>query len=310
MTLRRAAGLTALGSVIAVVALMVLLLVQVARAPTPTGTVGVIALTESPLDGGIVLPDQHLAVLQQIGLRRDLRNVRSMTYEAIEGLPVLVVILRRPLSYGEAIDLDAWVRGGGDALIFAEPDASWAAPGDTVDPNLRDATWGRRLTKGGLPRGAGQWTMSGGCRLRLDGLLAECRPGKGRALLVADTGLLDRNPLDPMGAQLARSTGLIDALVEALQNGTPVPATFAPGGGALGPGQPSMLLMIALGSLVWVALGALIVWVILINMANKRSRVASGPARVVRDHPARIVNTSGTSGAATPVNPDPEPKSG
>jgi hypothetical protein len=239
-----------------------------------------------------------MAVVKQLDRRWNLHGLSSLTYEAIDDLPMLVVVLRRPLTYAEAIDVDAWVRDGGRALVLAEPGVSWAGPTDTVNPLLRDATWGLRLAARddevlALPGGgalalhnAGRWTASAGCNVRLDGLLAECRPGKGRALLVADTGLLDRKPLDLTGGDFDNATGLVGALAEALANGKPVPATFATGGGEYARGQPSMTLMLVISGLSTIALGALAVWAILIGVARTPVRaVATGPARIVRDRP-------------------------
>lgn len=300
MTVKRAAGFTALGSFVAMIALIAVLVVQSVRAPEPErrGTIGFIALADGSAMGGIMLPDQQLAVLHALVARWDVRGMRAMTYEAIDDMPVMVVMLRRPLSYSEAIDLDAWVRDGGHALVLAEPGRSWAGPGDAVEANLRDSTWGLRLAArddgplalpgGGtlMLRNAGRWVASGGCSVREDGFLAECRPGKGRVLLVADTGLLDRNALDLNGGGFDSATGLIGQLIGALERDTPVPAAFVQGGGAYTRAQPPMMLFIAIGALFWVAVGALVVWAILLGMARAPARVGTGPARIVRDQQA------------------------
>jgi hypothetical protein len=322
MTIRRAAGFTALGSFIAMIALMVLMVVQAIRAPEPGrgGAIGVIALAEGPALGGIMLPDQQLAVLQALGARWDLRGVQAMTFEAIDGLPVVVVMLRRPLAYSEAIDLDAWVRAGGRALVLAEPGRSWAGPGDTVESNLRDSTWGLRLAArndgplalpgGGtlMLRNAGRWTASAGCSLRVDSFMAECRPGKGRVLLVADTGLLDRNAFDLNGAGFDSATGMIGQLVEVLEQNRPLPAAFVQGGGRYAPAQPPMALIMAMGALFWLAVGAVAVWAILLGMAKTSRERPTGPARIVRDPiptgPARTVRQP----AATAHDEDPVPE--
>lgn len=317
MTIRRAAGFTALASFVAMIVLIVLIVVQAIRAPEPErgGTIGVIALADGPTPGDVLFPHQQLAVLQALGARWGLRGVRAVTYEAIDGLPVMVVMLRRPLAYSEAIDLDAWVRAGGRALVLAEPGRSWAGPGDSVEPNLRDSTWGLRLVARGdgplaLPgggtlmlRNAGRWTASDGCSLRIDGFVAECRPGEGRVLLVADTGLLDRNAMDLNGNGLDSATGMVGQLVEALEQSRPVPTTFVHGGGLYARAQPPMALIIAMGGLFWVAVGAVTVWAILLGMAKKSRERPTGPARIVRDPaiaagPARIVHQSAPSNEA------------
>lgn len=319
MTIRRAAGFTALGSFIAMIALLVAIFVQIVRQPVPQrgGIIGFVALANAPGLRDVLLSAQQLAVLNDLTARWDIRSVRPLTYEVMDGLPVAVVMLRRPMSYSEAIDLDAWVRDGGRTLILAEPGRSWPAPGDAVDANLRGATWGLRLAarQGGplaLPgggtlwlRNAGRWTASDACASRQDGFLTECRPGKGRAVLIGDTGLLDRNSFDLDGDAQDSATGMIGQLIEALEQDRPLPATFVRGGGQYARVPPPMALIMAMGALFWVALGAVAVWAILLGMAKSARARPTGPARIVRDPavagPARIVRQSATGGDQDPV---------
>lgn len=320
MTIRRAAGFTALGSFIAMIALLAAIVVQIVRQPVPEqgGIIGFVALADAPGLRDILMSAQQLAVLNDLTARWDIRSVRPLTYEAMDGLPVAVVMLRRPMSYSEAIDLDAWIRDGGRALILAEPDRSWAAPGDAVDANLRSATWGLRLAPradgplalpgGGtlLLRNAGRWTASEGCNPRQDGFLTECRPGKGRVVLIGDTGLLDRNAFDLQGDAQDSATGMIGQLIEALEENRPLPAAFVRGGGNYARVQPPMALIMAMGGLFWLALAAVAVWAVLLGLAKSSRERPTGPARIVRD-PAVATGTARVVHQSVPVTPNEGP---
>lgn len=133
--------------------------------------------------------------------------------------PVRILLLAQPraLAPRELVALDAWVRAGGRAVILADPLLHWPDPRPLAHPDRPPLTslldpllahWGVRLEAAELDGGgdrierralasgamlqlagasrfvaAGQ---AGRCALRDDGLLAQCRPGAGTALLVAD----------------------------------------------------------------------------------------------------------------------------
>lgn len=124
----------------------------------------------------------------------------------------------RRLTPGELTALDAWVRAGGRVLILADPDLRWPsefALGDPRRPPVIQALgpllahWGLRLetrppaiviqdfpAPGGVRRvvmdAPGVFVATGAaCRTFAAGRAAECRPGSGRALLLADADLLD-----------------------------------------------------------------------------------------------------------------------
>ncbi|MCX7284091.1 MAG: ABC transporter [Novosphingobium sp.] len=132
----------------------------------------------------------------------------------------LIIAQPRPLTPDENVALDSWVRAGGHALIFADPmltqDSHFALgdrrrPQDVamISPIL--ARWGLELRfDDGQPAGereiageripvnlAGEFAKGDGgqdadCRIAASGLIARCRVGKGRAVLVADAALLER----------------------------------------------------------------------------------------------------------------------
>ena len=128
------------------------------------------------------------------------------------------------------VALDDWVRGGGGLLLFADPMLEWPSKqplGDLTRPSPMFADtgllqhWGVRLDapdqRGAAARRLGSYkvttlspgALEGSCNISDDGLLAECRIGKGRATIVADADLLNvavpANPnLDAMLFELAR----------------------------------------------------------------------------------------------------------
>lgn len=134
---------------------------------------------------------------------------------------VAMLVQPRPFAPADLVRLDQWVRAGGRLLFFADPALQWpsALPiGDPAHPLFTsmhsplfthwglelvlpitaDATSAEALADVGKRQvrilSAGQWQPqgkgSGHCRIAKGGLVAECRPGKGQALLVADADLL------------------------------------------------------------------------------------------------------------------------
>lgn len=138
------------------------------------------------------------------------------------GIRDLIVAQPRPLAAEENVALDSWVRGGGHLLLFADPLLTWESrfalgdrrrPQGTVLLGPILAHWGlalrfdaeqqldqleelREIAGTGLPvRLGGEFAGlpggSGDCRIMQAGLIAECRIGKGRALIVADSAVLE-----------------------------------------------------------------------------------------------------------------------
>lgn len=138
---------------------------------------------------------------------------------------ILLMAQSRALAPRELVALDAWVRKGGRALILADPALQWESiypVGDSRRPLFTTlltplfAHWGLELV---LPVGgkedqialrkvgsvtvktrtAGEWLGKGeapgvpaaDCAITRQGLVADCRVGQGRAILVADADLLD-----------------------------------------------------------------------------------------------------------------------
>lgn len=121
----------------------------------------------------------------------------------------------------DLVALDDWVRGGGRVLLLADPMLEWPSrrplgnplrpPAMFMDTGLL-AHWGLRLDapdrRGPEERSlAGRkvltsspGALSGSCRIAADALVADCKVGRGRAVIVADADLLDTANLGPRGA--------------------------------------------------------------------------------------------------------------
>lgn len=124
-----------------------------------------------------------------------------------------LLLMAHPLAQPAEVlvELDAWVRGGGRALILADPRLDWPSElplGDIRRPPPFYADtgllghWGLRLDAPDEP-GPQQrlvdgrrvllespGTLAGHCPIAGDGLVARCSVGKGRATVIADADLL------------------------------------------------------------------------------------------------------------------------
>jgi len=152
-----------------------------------------------------------------------LRPLDYLSAEALSGYRRLLLAQPRGLSAEENVALDAWVRGGGQVLLFADPlmtGHSRYAIGDRrrpqdvalLSPIL--AHWGLELhfdeaqpegirisaqTGDRVPPAipvklAGTISLTSGdsvCALLADGVIADCTVGAGRATIIADAALFD-----------------------------------------------------------------------------------------------------------------------
>lgn len=132
----------------------------------------------------------------------------------------------------DLVALDDWVRRGGRVLLLADPALEWPSDRPLGDP-LRPPPmfmdtgllghWGLRLDapeRRGPKRAkiAGYQVLtvspgqlSGRCAIEAGGLVAHCRPGQGRATVIADADWLDldgqrgaRHNLDALVGELAK----------------------------------------------------------------------------------------------------------
>ena len=146
-----------------------------------------------------------------------------------------LLLMAHPLAQPaeDLVALDAWVRGGGRLLLLADPLLEWPSSlplGDPLrpPPMFMDSGllehWGLTLnspTQRGpeirklagydvLTLSPGE--LSGACDISADRLVADCRIGKGRAIVVADADFLDRDRLGPKATH--NLDGLIAELAE------------------------------------------------------------------------------------------------
>lgn len=181
-------------------------------------------------------PHWARGVLEARGPVVPLDRIASQT---LRGVGVAVLAQPRPLGPEELAALDRWVRGGGKLLLFADPmlTAQSIFPvGDKrrpqaiamVDPLL--AHWGLELGFDDAT-GEGEATVqaaglslpvnlpgtlkaSGGhCTVDPSALVATCRIGRGRAVIVADAALLESEGVTGPEARKSALVGLL-ALVE------------------------------------------------------------------------------------------------
>jgi hypothetical protein len=157
-----------------------------------------------------------------------LRPLDTLNDESLAGLDFLMLAQPRALSAAENVALDAWVRGGGRLLLFADPmltgESRFAIgdrrrPQDVILLSPILGHWGLVLEfdedrAGGfalvptpdapLPVNLpGSLTVRDGeadCKLRAADVLAECAVGKGRAVIFADAALLDLHETHPGAA--------------------------------------------------------------------------------------------------------------
>lgn len=135
----------------------------------------------------------------------------------LPGLDLLILAQPRMLDPHELVRIDAWVRNGGRALVFADPALHWASdtrtgerrpPGMSMIAPLTDH-WGLEIaaarpgwrivreTGDGMLFGAGRIIVRDpgmiragpGCHVTAEGLIATCRIGRGTAIVVADADL-------------------------------------------------------------------------------------------------------------------------
>lgn len=129
----------------------------------------------------------------------------------------LVLLAQPPAQAPEnLVALDDWVRAGGRVLLLADPLLEWPSKRPLGDP-LRPPPmftdtgllghWGLRLDgpdqRGPVTRSlAGKRVVTvspgalyGNCEISADRLVADCRIGKGRAVVVADADLLNAGNL-------------------------------------------------------------------------------------------------------------------
>lgn len=226
-------------AVIIAIAVAALLIVRIARQPEhfatwpPSQRPRLLLLTSLPL---LFSEDFSLQGGGSLVLRRLSERFRvvpiSVTAPSELAKGQLLLMAQPFAQTGEnLVALDDWVRGGGHVLLLADPMLEWPSKrplGDLLrpPPMFMDTGllghWGLRLDapdkRGPVARILGGETvvtvspgrLSGSCDIDRDGLVARCRIGKGRAIVVADADFLN---LAGLGNDAEHN---LDALLEEL----------------------------------------------------------------------------------------------
>ena len=157
------------------------------------------------------------AIWRVLEERIDLRPLDAVDEAALTGVERILLAQPRALAPAELVALDAWVRRGGEAIILSDPLLQWPDPRPLAHPARAPLTslldpllthWGlrlesaqvtlademmerRALASGAMVQlaGASRFSTVGdgsSCALSEQGLIATCRIGAGRALLMAD----------------------------------------------------------------------------------------------------------------------------
>ncbi len=150
-------------------------------------------------------------ILKIFDMLVDVRAIDTVSAKTL-GHDISIVAQPRRLTPGELVALDKWVRSGGRAMIFADPELVWpsryplgdnrrAPPVELLDPLF--AHWGitlgdsdrkeRIVSLNGVPvklLAAGAWQGPKTCTAIVPEVL-DCRIGRGRVLLVGDADVLD-----------------------------------------------------------------------------------------------------------------------
>ena len=219
------------------------------KSPQPAGDLRLALMTDLPLIWGAGTAEDVLGGSSPPPAIMDalIRSGRVLPMDMIDPVrlqevDVLVLAQPRALRPVELAHVDDWVRAGGRALIFVDPALHWARD---LPPNLRRPPgisllgplldhWGVGLRPGppgfrmvsgasdglfGARRiGVGDpgilWAMTQDCRISGQGLVAQCRIGRGRATIIADADLLrDESWVGPGPMGAARAGRIADNAV-------------------------------------------------------------------------------------------------
>jgi hypothetical protein len=157
-------------------------------------------LTSLPLLFGeefALRPPANTAV-ERIGQVVELVPIAVADRASLNGFSRLLMAHPRAQPAEVLVELDAWVRGGGQIVVLADPALAWQSarpPGDPLrpPPDFADTGllghWGLRL---GVDE-AGEGTVratSRACSVSDAGLVAQCRVGKGNVSIIADADFL------------------------------------------------------------------------------------------------------------------------
>ncbi len=173
------------------------------------------------------------ALLAVLDLSFDVRAIDTLSRATLRR-DILILAQPRRLTASELVVFDRWVRGGGRAIIFADPELVWPSrlaladrrrppPVTLLDPLF--AHWGVALGDSTRRREAvmlngnavtftasGTWTAPRSCTGQ-GTVVLECAIGRGRATLVGDADVLDAR-----GDEATETAAWITTVADALQH--------------------------------------------------------------------------------------------
>ena len=157
-----------------------------------------------------------VAAIARIEQRHVIAPIATADAVSLAGHKLLLMAHPRAQPADVLVELDAWVRRGGRAVLLADPVLKWESsrmlgdrlrpPPDFADTGLL-GHWGLRLAvdEAGEGRLAATGTQ---CVVRERGLVARCRIGRGSASVIADA--------DFMMAHGADAAARLDLLMDEL----------------------------------------------------------------------------------------------
>ncbi len=226
------------------------------RPKLPLGLMTTLPLVWS--EGGIEVnlakdAGQH-PTFSRLSAHYDITPIDDLEAWAPKSKQMLLLAQPRAFAPRELVRLDNWVRQGGLVLILADPALQWGSLyplGDKRRPLFTSmlsplfAFWGLELVlplEDEVPASmrkiglfhirtvtAGEWlpkesAATNRCAILAKGLLADCRIGKGRALLVADADFLDAAFWEGQGMRILTgkdefaNIAMLQALLSALHD--------------------------------------------------------------------------------------------
>ncbi len=169
----------------------------------------------------------------------DMTPVDSLAELSDSRADMLLLVQPPALPPADLADLDAWVRGGGLALILTDPDLHWPSdlplghPARPLSTGLLSPLlghWGLVMVRQDgesvgrfmLAKDVAEPQAPADCFIGARERTAHCRVGKGRALLIADADFLYRGTQDDAAGEQVRQkfNGLIEDFRKGTRNNT------------------------------------------------------------------------------------------
>lgn len=179
---------------------------QAAVSPAATDRPTLLLLTSLPLvfNEQMSLEGGGSPALARLEQRYKVEPINVADMASLNGQQMLLMAQPRAQPAEALVELDRWVRDGGQLLLLADPRLEWPSQrplGDKLRPPPMFADtgllnhWGLTLSESGL-------VSNGACEVTDQGLVAHCRIGQGLATVVADADFLNVDNSDAPGLDL------------------------------------------------------------------------------------------------------------